>query len=90
MLDIRIGEVAQRIAECLDVRIDPSQPDEEVVVDDVARLCYCAEKIDRRELSITLPYAAYEPARRLIVASPWSRLDGLCFSGCWSRDPSSR
>src|SRR6478672_1372878 len=27
-----------------------------------------AEKIDRRELSITLPYAAYEPARRLIAA----------------------
>ena len=27
-----------------------------------------AEKIERRELTITLPYAAYEPARRLIAA----------------------
>ncbi len=34
-----------------------------------------AEKIDRRALSITLPYAAYEPARRLIAAHAGSILD---------------
>ena len=33
-----------------------------------------AEKIDRRELSITLPYAAYESARRLIAAHAGSIL----------------
>jgi uncharacterized YigZ family protein len=34
-----------------------------------------AEKIERRELSITLPYAAYEPARRLIIAHAGSMLE---------------
>jgi uncharacterized YigZ family protein len=34
-----------------------------------------AEKIDRRELSIQLPYAAYEPARRLLAAHAGSILD---------------
>ncbi len=34
-----------------------------------------AEKIDRRALSVTLPYAAYEPARRLIAAHAGSILD---------------
>ena len=33
------------------------------------------EKIDRRELSIVLPYAAYEPARRLIAAHAGSMLE---------------
>ncbi len=33
------------------------------------------EKIDRRELSIALPYAAYEPARRLIAAHAGSILE---------------
>jgi uncharacterized YigZ family protein len=34
-----------------------------------------AEKIDRRELSLALPYAAYEPARRLIAAHAGSILE---------------
>jgi len=34
-----------------------------------------AEKIDRRDLSVTLPYAAYEPARRLIAAHAGSILE---------------
>jgi uncharacterized YigZ family protein len=34
-----------------------------------------AEKIDRRELSVTLPYAAYEPARRLVAAHAGSLLE---------------
>jgi uncharacterized YigZ family protein len=34
-----------------------------------------AEKIDRRELSVTLPYAAYEPARRLVAAHAGSILE---------------
>jgi len=34
-----------------------------------------AEKIDRRALSVTLPYAAYEPARRLIATYAGSILD---------------
>jgi uncharacterized YigZ family protein len=34
-----------------------------------------AEKIDRRELSVALPYAAYEPARRLIAAHAGSILE---------------
>jgi uncharacterized YigZ family protein len=33
------------------------------------------EKIDRRELRVTLPYAAYEPARRLIAAHAGSILE---------------
>jgi uncharacterized YigZ family protein len=33
-----------------------------------------AEKIERRELHITLPYAAYEPARRLLAAHAGSIL----------------
>jgi putative IMPACT (imprinted ancient) family translation regulator len=33
------------------------------------------EKIERRELTATLPYAAYEPARRLIAAHAGSILD---------------
>ena len=33
------------------------------------------EKIDRRELSVTLPYAAYEAARRLIAAHAGSMLE---------------
>lgn len=33
------------------------------------------EKIERRELIVALPYAAYEPARRLIVAHAGSILD---------------
>jgi putative IMPACT (imprinted ancient) family translation regulator len=32
------------------------------------------EKIDRRELSVTLPYAAYDPVRRLIAAHAGSIL----------------
>ena len=35
------------------------------------------EKIDRRGLSITLPYAAYEPARRLIAAHAGSILEEI-------------
>ncbi|MEO7910613.1 MAG: YigZ family protein [Roseiflexaceae bacterium] len=34
-----------------------------------------AEKIERRELTVTLPYAAYEPARRLVAAHAGSILD---------------
>jgi uncharacterized YigZ family protein len=34
-----------------------------------------AEKIDRRELSVTLPYAAYEPVRRLVAAHAGSILE---------------
>jgi uncharacterized YigZ family protein len=34
-----------------------------------------AEKIDRRALRITLPYAAYEPARRLIATHTGSIID---------------
>src|SRR6266540_7302813 len=34
-----------------------------------------AEKIERRELTVTLPYAAYEPARRLVTAHAGSILD---------------
>jgi uncharacterized YigZ family protein len=34
-----------------------------------------AEKIERRELRITLPYAAYEPARRLLAAHAGSILE---------------
>jgi len=34
-----------------------------------------AEKIDRRELRATLPYAAYEPARRLVAAHAGSILE---------------
>jgi uncharacterized YigZ family protein len=33
------------------------------------------EKIERRELTVTLPYAAYEPARRLVAAHAGSILD---------------
>jgi uncharacterized YigZ family protein len=35
------------------------------------------EKIERRELSVTLPYAAYEPARRLIIAHSGSILEEI-------------
>src|SRR5215213_10758577 len=34
-----------------------------------------AEKIDRRELSIRLPYAAYEPARRLVATHAGNLLE---------------
>ena len=33
-----------------------------------------AEKVERRELAVTLPYAAYEPARRLVAAHAGSIL----------------
>ena len=36
-----------------------------------------AEKIERCELSVTLPYAAYEPARRLVTAHAGSILDEI-------------
>jgi uncharacterized YigZ family protein len=36
-----------------------------------------AEKIERRELTVTLPYAAYEPARRLVTAHAGSILDEI-------------
>jgi uncharacterized YigZ family protein len=44
-----------------------------------------AEKIDRRELSVTLPYAAYEPARRLIAAHAGSIREETFAADVWLR-----
>ena len=44
-----------------------------------------AEKIDRCELRITLPYAAYEPARRLVAAHAGSILEETFAADVWLR-----
>ncbi len=44
-----------------------------------------AEKIDRRDLSVTLPYAAYDPARRLVAAHAGSILEETFAADVWLR-----